>query len=121
MMVMSLSIPTLKFLLDENVRIELFRYLKAKSFTVKLLPKSTSDSKLANLSKVERFIIVTNDEDFTDYSKNEIFSIIWLRVPQSDPQTLISSFEKLIKECKNFAGKLITLIPDDWDESSLND
>lgn len=85
MMAMSSSIPTLGFLLDENVRIELFRYLKHKEFNVKLAPKSTPDSRLANLSKREKLIIVTNDEDFTDYLRGEVFCVVWLRIPQSDP------------------------------------
>lgn len=121
MIVMSSSTPTLKFLLDENVRIELFRHLKAKGFDVKLMPKSTPDSRLVNLSKREKLIIVTNDEDFTDYSKGEVFCVIWLRIPQSDPQTLILSFVKLISEFSGFEGKLIVLEPNKWEDFPLGE
>lgn len=85
------------------------------------MPKSTPDSGLANLSKREKLIIVTNDEDFTDYSKGEVFCIVWLRIPQSDPQTLISSFVKLLSEFTSFEGKLIVLKPNKWEDYPLED
>lgn len=118
---MSSSTPTQGFLLDENVRIELFRYLKEKSFNVKLIPKSTPDSRLANLSMREKLIIITNDEDFIHYSKDEVFCIVWLRLPQSDPQILISSFVKLISEFSGFKGKLIVLEPNKWEDFPLTE
>lgn len=121
MMAMSSSIPTLRFLLDENVRIELFRHLKVKAFDVKFIPKSTPDSRLANLSKREKLILVTNDEDFTDYSKDEVFCVVWLRIPQSDPQTLISSFVKLLSEFTSFEGKLIVLESNKWKDFPLTE
>lgn len=121
MMAMSSSTPTLEFLLDENVRIELFRYLKTKEFNVKSMPKSTLDSKLAILSKREKLIIVTNDDDFADYSRGEVFGVVWLRIPQSDPETLISSFVKLLSECTSFNDKLIVLEPNKWRDFPLTE
>lgn len=79
MMAMSLSIPTLRFLLDENVRIELSRHLKEKGFDVKSMPKSTP------------------------------------------PQTLISSFVKLLSEFTSFEGKLIILEPNKWQDFPLEE
>lgn len=119
MMAMSSSIPTQGFLLDENVRIELSRYLKTEGFYVKFMPKSTPDSKLADLSKRDKLIIVTNDEDFTDYPEGKVFCVIWLRILQSDPQTLISSFVKLLSEFTSFEGKLIVLEPNKWKDFPL--
>ncbi len=118
---MSSLILTQKFLLDENVRIELLRHLKVKGYDVKFMPKSTPDSRLANLSKREKLIIVTNDEDFTDYSKDKVFCVVWLRIPQSDPQTLISSFVKLLSEFTSFEGKLIVLEPNNWEDFPLTE
>lgn len=116
---MSLSIPNHKFLLDENVRIELFNFLTNVGFDVKLVPKSAPDRKIASVSIKERRVIVTNDEDFWKYSQDEIFSVVWLRIPQNNSQELLDSFQKLLKEIKGFQGKAITLSPKKWDESPL--
>lgn len=58
---MQSSVRTRKFLLDENVRIELYRFLKRKGNDVKILGKSVSDEQLAAVSKKEQRILVTND------------------------------------------------------------
>lgn len=111
---MSYSIPNLKFLLDENVRIELSRLLKNQGLDFRLAPKGAPDKQLAAISKIEKRILITNDEDFQWYTKSQIHCVIWLWIPQNDPKSLISSFNKLIKECKDFRGKLIVLHPNDW-------
>lgn len=116
---MPLSTPNLKFLLDENVRIELSRFLKKQKLDFKLTPKGSTDKQVASISKTEQRILVTNDEDFQWFTKDQIYSIIWLWIPQNDPKSLISSFKKLIKECKVFSGKIITLTPKDWNEAYL--
>lgn len=107
-----------KFLLDENVRIELYRFLTQKKFNVKITTKSASDSQLVSISKKQRRILITNDEDFTQYPENEIFSVVWLKIAQYDAESLITSFEKLLKELKVFKGKIILLTPKGWEELS---
>ncbi len=106
---MSLSTPKLKFLLDENVRIELFKFLQASSIDVKLSPKSASDSFLANISKREKRILVTNDSDFLLYPRSKLFAVVWLRIPQSDAQGLINSFSGLLSAKISWQGKLVIL------------
>jgi predicted nuclease of predicted toxin-antitoxin system len=106
----------LKFLLDENVKKELLPFLK-KDFDVIFKPKRLSNGELAELSKSEQRIFVTNDWDFTDkfsYNKETIFSIVWLRIPQDKPESLLREFSKLIDEnsSENFEGKFITLYED---------
>ncbi len=113
------STLNLKFLLDENVRIELSRFLKDQSLDYKLAAKGASDKQLATISKVEKRIVITNDEDFQWFTKDRIYCVIWLWIPQNDPKSLISSFKKLISECKDFSGKIITLNPKDWSASPL--
>ena len=51
-----------------------------------------------------------------------MFSIVWLRIPQSKPEALLSSFSKLLKEIKpeDFKGKFIILYEDRFEFSSLN-
>lgn len=68
--------PAPKFLLDENVRRDLYRFLKARAVDVGLISKSTSDSNVALKSKGEGRVLVTNDRDFCKYDKNEIFSCL---------------------------------------------
>jgi len=116
---MQSSTPIPKFLLDENVRIELFKFLKKSNVDAKLAPKSASDRKLASISSSENRILITNDEDFTQYSKEEIYSAIWLRIPQKDSKKLLTVFSKLIKTFRNFEGKLIMLGPAGWEEIPL--
>ena|SRR3989338_3746110 len=113
-----------KFLLDENVKLKLLLFLKAKGFDVIKADKRTSDERLASISKSEQRIFITNDSDFTDleqYPKERIFSVIWLRVPQEKPEELLSSFSKLLKETKpkDFEGKLIMLYEDKFESSEL--
>ena len=118
------STPSLKFLIDENVRVELSRLLKQKGIDFKLSQKSAHDSLLASISKKESRILITNDEDFIYYPKGKIFSVVWLRIPQNDPKSLITSFEKLLNQLnanKDFSGKLITLKQNDWDQFPLGE
>ena len=113
------STLNLKFLLDENIRIELSRFLKDQGIDFKLVPKRATDKQLASISKAEERILVTNDEDFQWFTKEKIYCVIWLWIPQNDPKTLISSFKRLVKECKDFQGNIITLTPKDWNSTTL--
>ena len=108
------SIPNHKFLLDENVRIELSRHLINQDLDIKLVPKGATDSWVASISKSEKRVLITNDEDFLMYPASRLFAVIWLRIPQNDPEALLSSFKKLLKEAKDFQGKVTVLEPNKW-------
>ena len=109
-----------KFLLDENVRRDVGKFLKAEKIDVKIAPKSTGDDAIAAVSKKERRIVVTNDVDFSvRYGSEKIFSIVWLRISQSDAHAPIVALTKLMDEFDGFEGKLITLYPDHWEVSPL--
>lgn len=117
---MSLSIPKVtKLLLDENVRIELYKFLESLGIDIKPSPKGTTDTKLAGISLKEKRIFVTNDQDFIEYSKDKIFSVIWLKIPQNDPNELVFSFKKLLDENTDFSGRLIILETGKWKAYSL--
>lgn len=116
---MSSLIPNHKFLLDENVKAMLSRFLKSEGFDVKLAPRTAPDSKLASLSKEEWRILVTNDEDFQWYSKREIYSVILLKIPQNDNETLIKSVHKLLSEFNNFAGRIVVVDSKGWRDYPL--
>ncbi len=111
--------PTLKFLLDENVKAVLLKYLKSEGFEAKFTPYSAKDSLVANISIKEQRILVTNDHDFQWYTKDQIFSVILLNIPQHESNSLISSFKKLLKEFKNFKGRMILLESNKWTDSPL--
>lgn len=109
---MSLSTPVPKFLLDENVRAELARFLLSRGFNVALAPKSAPDSKLASISKVQKRILVTNDWDFTEYTNDRLHALIWLKIPQHDAKALLAAFERLLPKLKKIQGKIIILKTD---------
>jgi predicted nuclease of predicted toxin-antitoxin system len=118
----SVSPSKLKFLRDENVKRRLEIFLLQNGFDVITLSKKIPDEILAQTSKSEKRIIVTNDLDFTKFSGNEIFSVILLRIPQEKPESLIDSFSTLLKQKskhKDFEGKLIVLFEDHFDEYPL--
>lgn len=117
---MSSSTRLIRFLLDENVRIELAKFLRMRRQNVKLAAKGSPDKILAAISKKEKRVLVTNDVDFSELSANEIFSIIWLRLPQNDPKILMASFGKLLEECKNFKSRIIIVEPAKWTSFPLS-
>lgn len=110
----------MQFLLDENVRKELLPFLENLGFSARIAPRGSSDETLAAISIKEKRILVTNDEDFSEYPKSAVFSIVWLRIPQNDPQSLLRMFSQLIKECEDFKGKLIVLEKNIWKDVPLS-
>ena len=113
-----------KFLLDENVRKEVGMFLISRGFDVITTPKGVANGKLADLAKTEKRIIVTNDSDFTDayvYPKKKIFSVIWLRIPQNDPDSMIRELYSLLEKTKteDFEGKIIILKEKEFEMSDI--
>ena len=101
-----------KFLFDENVDDRLKRFLKQQNVDVISKPKRLSNGKLAEFSKSEQSVLVTNDEDFIEFTEEEIFSIVWLRIPQRKIESSIRSFSELLKSKSkpgDFEGFLIVL------------
>ena len=105
----------LKFLLDENVKKELLGFLKQQGFDAVFKPKRLSNGILTDFSKSEQRALVTNDRHFADSSKfpkEKIFSVVWLRIPQKNPEELLESFFTFLKsksEPEDFEGFLIEL------------
>lgn len=116
---MPLSTPNPTFLLDENVDSHLYKFLSSKDIDVKLASKGSSDKEIAKICLTENRILVTNDEDFQGYSDDEIYSVVWLRIPQSKPDLLMQSFTKLLSECNQFKGRIIVLYESDWKDFPL--
>lgn len=107
--------PKVKFLLDENVKRELYEFIKFKDFDVILAPKELSNGKLAEMSKSEGRVLISNDSHFSDpemFPREKIFGVIWLIVSQDKPKSLLESFSKLVKDKfseDDFKGKLYIL------------
>lgn len=114
-----MSSSTLKprLLLDENVRAEIFQFLKTQKFNVKYAAKNSSDNTIAAISAKEKRIIITNDADFCAKRADQVFAVIWLRISQRDLAGLVSSLSKFfdsvsIKQCR---GKLTVLHVNRWE------
>ena len=75
-----------KFLLDENVKKKLLMFLKSEEYDVIFKPKGLSNGKLAEFSKSEERVFVTNDDDFLGFTKDKLFSLVWIRVSQNNEE-----------------------------------
>ena len=111
---MSSSTSKPRFVLDENVKVDVCRFLRENSFDVKVVPKGISDARVAEISKSEKRVLVTNDADFIDpsvYSENNIFAVVLLKIPQADLDTLIRSFSLYVLKMASddLQGKLFEL------------
>ena len=113
------STQAIRFLLDENVRAELKKFLRSREFDLKLAVKGSSDQVLARLSKKEQRVLVTNDADFAMMAVSKVFGVIWLRLPQNNPAMLMAGFETVLVECKGFRGRIIILEASGWSSLPL--
>jgi len=52
---------SLKFLLDENIPIEVKKFLESKGFLAEYVPKGVVNSKVASLAKEKKLILLTRD------------------------------------------------------------
>ena len=105
---MSSSTP-IRFLLDENVRIELVELLSKPGIDVATPKKSSDDKTLASISCAERRVVVTNDIDFSKMRKGDVFGVVWLRLPQNDPVLLLERFGAMLDDGIRFADSLVIL------------
>lgn len=109
-----------KFLLDENVRIELYKFLREKGVDVKLASKGLNNGKLAEFCMSEQRILITNDGDFSQMSANKVYGVIWLKIPQNDPVGLVKQFSTILRsERVSFKGQLVMLWENKFKVSAL--
>ncbi len=109
----------MRFLLDENVRAELDSFLREEGFDARRLPKGAPDRALAAASKEEKRLIVTNDEDFASFPVGKVYGVLLLRLPQRDARALLSAFQRVLRECKKWAGHVVEVGPERWRASPL--
>ncbi len=121
----SASPQKIKFLLDENVPKRLAKFLRSTGFDAVFASKGVVNGKLAELSKSERRVLVTNDSDFTDtflFPGEKVFCVVWLKLAQNKPRALVGAFSLLLKDInkeEGFEGKLITLYEKRFDVNPL--
>ncbi len=116
---MSSEASQYRFLLDENVKHSLEVFLKKRGLEAIRAGKGMTDKELAARSKKEKLILITNDSDFANPGEEKIFSVIWLRLPQSDRKKMLDSFATLIEKVDSFEGKMIILKEDGFSAVSF--
>ncbi len=104
----------IKFLLDENVSRALLRYLRDLGYDIAEVNKGTHDEGVAQRSLSEKRILITNDSDFTSYPKEQVYAVLWLRIPQSDKQALLTACDSLLGDVPDVTGCLIVLESEKW-------
>jgi len=91
------------------VRIELAKLLSERGIDFTDARRSSGDKTLATVSCAEKRIVVTNDTDFSEMCKGDVFGVVWLRLPQNDPELLIKEFSAMLAEKPRYAGSLVIL------------
>lgn len=89
---------SLRFLLDENVPAALFRFLKENGHDVIKAVPTTSDVDIANQAKRESRILVTLDNDFSNWLRfpPKEFTIILIRLHPPNKEELIEIVKKYL-------------------------
>ncbi len=100
---------TPKFLLDENVRVEVKQFLESTGYSVEYAPKGTTNGRVVSLANTKQCVLVTRDSDFLNsvlFPPNQFFGIIVLQIHPPEAEKLIKGMELLLSEVKEFKGKL---------------
>jgi hypothetical protein len=92
---------------------------KQQKIDAKRLAKGSTDAAVAAVSRKERRVVVTNDEDFAGLPSRGVYGVIWLRIPQSDAPGLLDALERLLAECRKWKGCCIELSLAGWRSSPL--
>ena len=101
--------PNPRFLLDENIRTEVEKFLKSKGFPAEYLPKGTMNREVALLAKEKKSVLLTRDSDFSNtvlFPPKEFFGIVVFRIHPPTAKKLVEALSSLLREVKEFKGKL---------------
>ena len=114
-----MSLPKMKFLLDENVHRGLLSFIAKLGHDAKLSPKGIVNGKVFELALKEESILISRDSDFTDmpeFASSKHSGIILLRVRPRDLESQKRALSKLLEEfskADEFKGKVIKILPDE--------
>ena len=101
-----------RFLLDENVRIEVKEFLESKGFSAKYASKGISNGKLASLAKEKKIVLLSRDSDFLNTSlfpPKEFSGIVVFLIHPPTAEKLVKALSSLFAEAKEFKGKLFVV------------
>lgn len=103
---------SLRFLLDENVPVEVKEFLESKGFQAEYGPKGVNNSEVASLAKEKKRVLLTRDTDFlnTDlFPPREYSGIVVFRIHPPKPEKLVEGTASLLEEVKEFKGRSLVV------------
>jgi predicted nuclease of predicted toxin-antitoxin system len=105
-----------RFLLDENIPIEVKEFLEFKGFSVKYSPKGVVNGKVALLAKEGKLVLLTRDTDFLNadlFPPKEFSGVVVFRIHPPRPEKLVEATTLLLERIKDFKGKLF-IVGEGW-------
>jgi predicted nuclease of predicted toxin-antitoxin system len=103
---------TLKFLLDENVRVEVKEFLESKGLSAEYASKGISNGKLASLAKEKGLVLLTRDSDFINtvlFPPKQFSGMVVFRIHPPTAEKLIKGLKFLLSKVKEFKGKVFVV------------
>lgn len=104
----------MRFLIDENIRLEVEEFLKAENYDVMRVPQGLENSKITHLAKEEKRILLTHDRHFAHiflYPPKEFSGIIRIKIHPPSVPTIINALKNLLQRVSSeeINGHLIVL------------
>ncbi|HLB60820.1 MAG TPA: DUF5615 family PIN-like protein [Patescibacteria group bacterium] len=105
----------MKFIVDENVHLDVYHFLYRKGFdvvSVSLKSPSITDKEVLRIALREQRIIITGDKDFGDlvyHSKIPHCGIILFRLESETPSIKINRLDGLLSKKTGIEGKFIVV------------
>ena len=102
----------LRFLLDENIPKSIMNFLKSKKISVEYVPKGAKNSRVAEITKERKAVLITRDLDFANtiaYPPEKFYGIIVLQIHPPKSELLIKALSNFMEEIDDFKGKLFVI------------
>ena len=99
----------LKFLLDENIPIQVRAFLESKGHIAEYSTKGIKNKELASLALNKRYILLTRDYEFADtipFPPRQFYGIIVLQIHPPKAEKLIKEMETLLAKVEDYKGRL---------------
>ena len=103
---------SLKFLLDENVPIEVREFLESEGFSAEYAAKGISNGRLAAVAKDRKLVLLSRDRDFLRISlfpPKEYSGIVVFQIHPPKAEKLVSALSLLLADVKEFKGKILVV------------
>ena len=100
---------SLKFLLDENIRIEIKEFLASKGLSAEYAAKGTKNGKLASLAREKSLVLLSRDSDFLNramFPPKEFCGIAVFLIHPPTVEKLTSALSSLLADVSEFKGKI---------------